>query len=394
MPGELVLGLDAAALVEEALVGGELDPVRAQVVRVAEREAGRRDRALEPEQPARVQVHLQRDRVGVEAALEQLVDADVLEREHLEVGAEIPDPAGFERARRRRCACPRPPRRGKDRGPRAAPRAAARASGRCPRRSGRPASGAILSVGSGLDERRSRRPQAAARRDLRPRARAGRARLGPADDDAAEGGRRPVRGLGDALRARPRALRLGRDRAAAGRGGAARGGARPRLRRREPDPRHAARLGEGAPRARRARRRLGARGREGARRLARGARGERLLRLPAGAPARARRRAPLGRVHGAGRLALRRLPRRVRARDEDGRGEGRLRRASAGAGGDRARRGRAGRRLLPRGRLPGRDSSRSSSPGSCATSASRRARTGSTRPSTPSPRRSPARTSG
>ena len=205
------------------------------------------------------------------------------------------------------------------------------------------------------DERRSRRPQAAARRDLRSRARARRARLGPADDDAAEGSRRPVRGLGDALRARPRALRLGRGRAAARRGGAARGGARPRLRRREPDPRHAARLGEGAPRPCRARRRLGARGREGARRVARGARGERLLDLPAGAPARARRGAPLGRVHGAGRLALRRLPRRVRARDEDGRGESRLRRASAGVDRDRPRRGRAGGRLLPRGRLPGRD---------------------------------------
>ena len=48
-PGELVLVLDAAALVEEALVGGELDPVRAQEVGVAEREAGRRDCALEPE---------------------------------------------------------------------------------------------------------------------------------------------------------------------------------------------------------------------------------------------------------------------------------------------------------------------------------------------------------
>ena len=58
--GELVLGLDAAALVEEALVGGELDPVRAQEVGVTEREAGRRDRALEPELPARVQTQLPR----------------------------------------------------------------------------------------------------------------------------------------------------------------------------------------------------------------------------------------------------------------------------------------------------------------------------------------------
>ena len=101
--------------------------------------------------------------------------------------------------------------------------------------------------------------------------------------------------------------------------------------------------------------RLGARGRQGARRLAGGARGERLLRLPAGAPARPRRRAALGGAHGARRLALRRLPRRVRAGDEDGRGEGGLRRAPPGVDRDRARRGRARGRLLPRGRLPGRD---------------------------------------
>ena len=59
-PGELVLGLDAAALVEEALVGGELDSVRAQEIGVTEREAGRSDCALEPELPARVQIHLVR----------------------------------------------------------------------------------------------------------------------------------------------------------------------------------------------------------------------------------------------------------------------------------------------------------------------------------------------
>ena len=43
-PGQLVLVLDPAALVEEALVGRELDPVRAQVVGVLEREAAGRGR--------------------------------------------------------------------------------------------------------------------------------------------------------------------------------------------------------------------------------------------------------------------------------------------------------------------------------------------------------------
>ena len=143
----------------------------------------------------------------------------------------------------------------------------------------------------------------------RPRTGARRARLGPADDDAGPGRTRPGGGSGDALGARPRALRHGRDRPPARRGRAARGRARLRLRRREPDPRHAPRLGEGAPGAARARGRLDTRGSKGARRVARGARGERLRGLPPRLPARARRRAALGRADGGGRLPVRRVPR-------------------------------------------------------------------------------------
>ena len=66
IPGQLVLVLDAAALVEEALVGGQLDPVRAQVVGVAEREARRRDRSLEAELLAGAEVELAVERVAVE----------------------------------------------------------------------------------------------------------------------------------------------------------------------------------------------------------------------------------------------------------------------------------------------------------------------------------------
>ena len=133
--------------------------------------------------------------------------------------------------------------------------------------------------------------------------------------------------------------------------GSARDGARPRLGRCEPGPGHPPRMGEGAPRPGRDRSRLGTRGRQGARRLARGARQERLLDLPAGAPARARRRAAVGGADGAGRLAVRRVPRRVRAGDDDRRGESGLRRAPARADRDRARRRRARGRLVPRGRL-------------------------------------------
>jgi hypothetical protein len=65
---------------------------------VAEWEASRRDRALEGKQATSGEVHLSVVGIGVETALEQLVHAGVLERQYLEVGAEIPDPAGFERA--------------------------------------------------------------------------------------------------------------------------------------------------------------------------------------------------------------------------------------------------------------------------------------------------------
>ena len=76
----------------------ELDALPAEVVRIGEREAGGRHGLLEPERLAGDHVQLQRVRIGVEAALEQLVHADVLEREHLEVRSEIADPAGLERA--------------------------------------------------------------------------------------------------------------------------------------------------------------------------------------------------------------------------------------------------------------------------------------------------------
>ena len=121
-----------------------------------------------------------------------------------------------------------------------------------------------------------------------------------------------------------------------------------------PDPRHAARLGEAATRAEGACGVVAPRGSEGPRGLARGARGVPLRPLPPRLPARARGGAALGGAHGAGRVAVRRVPRRVRARDEDVRGSGGLRCAPARADRDRRGRRRAGRRLVPRRRLPGR----------------------------------------
>ena len=110
----------------------------------------------------------------------------------------------------------------------------------------------------------------------------------------------------DARADRPRALHRSGDRAPARPARAARGVAALRLRRREPDPRHPPRLGEGAPRAHRAPRRDDARGRERPPRLGRGAR-ERRLRLVPPLPAHERRaQAPLHRVLRAGR------PRRTR----------------------------------------------------------------------------------
>ena len=96
--GELVLGLHASAFVEEALIGRELDPLRAQVVGLTEREGIRSHRGLETELPHGVQVQLALDLVRVEPALQQLVDADVLVREHVEPRAELRDAARLERA--------------------------------------------------------------------------------------------------------------------------------------------------------------------------------------------------------------------------------------------------------------------------------------------------------
>ena len=96
-PGKLVLVLDPAAFVEEALVRGQLDPVRTQVIGGTERKAARRDRAFEPEVAAGSQVQLVLVRVGVEPSLQQLVQADLLQRQNLEVCAEVADPPGLER---------------------------------------------------------------------------------------------------------------------------------------------------------------------------------------------------------------------------------------------------------------------------------------------------------
>ena len=126
-----------------------------------------------------------------------------------------------------------------------------------------------------------------------------------------------------------------------------RAGAGLRLRRREPDPHDAPRLGEGAPRPGRAGRRDDRRGRGRPRRLGESAGRERLRALPPPPRARGRAEAPLRRVLRGLRRAVRRPPRRLRAGDEDGRGAPGLRRPEgrARAADRRDRLGRGRRRV-------------------------------------------------
>ena len=88
MPGELVLALPAAAVVEQLLVDRELDPLRAQHVREAEREGARDRRALDLEPFDDVDDLSRRCLVQAEAAPADLVRAELLGRAHLEPGAE------------------------------------------------------------------------------------------------------------------------------------------------------------------------------------------------------------------------------------------------------------------------------------------------------------------
>ena len=124
---------------------------------------------------------------------------------------------------------------------------------------------------------------------------------------------------------------------------------RVRLRRGEPDPRHAPRLGEGPPRPH------GAAGRDDARRLprprrvGRGAHEERRLRLVPPVPAGERRaEAALRRMLRVVRLALHAAARRLRARHADDRGARGVRGPAPRAHRARPHRAR-GRRLVPDG---------------------------------------------
>ena len=97
-PLQLDARLHPPALVEERLVRLELDAVRAQEVGVTEWERGRGRRPLEPEPAAGVEPQLALEVVRVEAALDELVRAGILEGEHLQVGAEVAHATCLERA--------------------------------------------------------------------------------------------------------------------------------------------------------------------------------------------------------------------------------------------------------------------------------------------------------
>ena len=90
-PGELVRVLHAAAGVEEALVGRDLDAAAAQQVGEPEREAVRDDRVLEPDLLAEARRELVLRVVRRQPAEDELVPAELLDRMDLGV-----DPGGLE----------------------------------------------------------------------------------------------------------------------------------------------------------------------------------------------------------------------------------------------------------------------------------------------------------
>ncbi len=99
-PLELGLVLDAAAPGELRLVDRQLDPARAEIVGVAGREGRRHDGALHAEPASRGEPDLPPElRLG-EAARDQLVVPELLERVHLEIGSEVVDPSLLHRADR------------------------------------------------------------------------------------------------------------------------------------------------------------------------------------------------------------------------------------------------------------------------------------------------------
>ena len=179
--------------------------------------------------------------------------------------------------------------------------------------------------------------------------------MGPAGDDAAARHRGEGRFARDAVAHHARAVHRRRDRTAARPPRTARGVACLRLRRRQPDPRHPPRLGEGSSGACQAARGDDTGGSTWSPRLGRRPRPLGLRRVPA-VPARERRPAAAVRrvLRAGGRQPLHGAPRRLRAGDDDGgraRGVRRPRSRAQRPGGEGAGR----RRLVPARRVrPGR----------------------------------------
>ena len=74
----------------------QLDPGRAQVVRDPRREVLGHERAPETERAAGTERDLTRDLVGPEAAVEELVDAELFQRRHLDAEIQLLDPSLLE----------------------------------------------------------------------------------------------------------------------------------------------------------------------------------------------------------------------------------------------------------------------------------------------------------
>src|SRR5947207_1701486 len=96
---QLRLVLDAAAADEQLAVSLDLDSVGPKVVGDFQGERRGHRSAFEPEPPRGAQDHLELDLVAAQSLRVELVEPELLQRQHLEVRRDLVDPPQLERAR-------------------------------------------------------------------------------------------------------------------------------------------------------------------------------------------------------------------------------------------------------------------------------------------------------
>ena len=96
-PGQLGLGLGSAAGLDLGVADGQLDPIARQPPGKAKRELEVDDRPAHPHLPGGAGAELDRDLVAAHAAVEQLVEAELVVSQQLCIRAGGGEPRGLER---------------------------------------------------------------------------------------------------------------------------------------------------------------------------------------------------------------------------------------------------------------------------------------------------------